>query len=99
MKPPSLEGAGGGGAGCEEEAPNQPIVVCYAWWVELGDNVAELFLALFDIVARGFDVSMRRAVVDDLIQDVRLPKASPSRVAEAEAEARHHQTNKGPACM
>ena len=26
MKPPSLEGAGAGGAGCEEEPPNQPMV-------------------------------------------------------------------------
>jgi hypothetical protein len=26
MKPPSVEGAGGGGVGCAEEPPNQPMV-------------------------------------------------------------------------
>jgi hypothetical protein len=27
MKPPSCEGAGGGGVGCDSEPPNQPMMI------------------------------------------------------------------------
>jgi len=58
MKPPSFEGAGGGGAGCEGEVPNQPMVtLCDIVVGRVGLRIVSRALSVVcDIAARRFDV-------------------------------------------